>query len=102
MKNYCNWCHQADDLKPPTSQPTARGSKKSPTCPQCHRGITLVSIPKACDAIGMSKKTIYKWIDKGLVSRVRTAGGRSLICFSSLFVPLAEKDDEYSDTGPKK
>jgi hypothetical protein len=100
MENYCDWCHQADDLKTPAIQSVVRGSGTS--CPECRRRIILVGIPRAADAIGMSTKTMYKWIQKGLVSSVRTPGGRTLICFSSLFVPPEESDDSQSPHKVKK
>ena len=34
-----------------------------------------VSIPRACDLVGVSRRTIYNWIAGGKVQYVRTAGG---------------------------
>ena len=34
-----------------------------------------VSIPRACDVVGVSRRTIYNWIASGKVQYVRTAGG---------------------------
>ena len=34
-----------------------------------------VSIPKACELVGVSRRTIYNWISSGKVQYVRTAGG---------------------------
>lgn len=34
-----------------------------------------VSIPRACDLVGVSRRTIYNWIASGKVQYVRTAGG---------------------------
>lgn len=34
-----------------------------------------VSIPRACDVVGVSRRTIYNWITSGKVQYVRTAGG---------------------------
>jgi len=34
-----------------------------------------VSIPRACDVVGVSRRTIYNWISSGKVQYVRTAGG---------------------------
>jgi excisionase family DNA binding protein len=36
---------------------------------------TTVSIPRACDVVGVSRRTIYNWISSGKVEYVRTAGG---------------------------
>jgi len=38
---------------------------------------------------------MYKWIEKGLVSTVRTATGAPLICLSSLFNPSEEQIREH-------
>lgn len=34
-----------------------------------------VSIPRACDLVGVSRRTIYNWMTSGKVQYVRTAGG---------------------------
>jgi len=34
-----------------------------------------VSIPKACELVGVSRRTIYNWIAGGKIQYVRTAGG---------------------------
>ena len=34
-----------------------------------------LSIMKACEAVGVSRRTIYNWISSGKVQYVRTAGG---------------------------
>ena len=34
-----------------------------------------LSIMKACEAVGVSRRTIYNWISAGKVEYVRTAGG---------------------------
>ena len=34
-----------------------------------------VSIPRACELVGVSRRTIYNWISSGKVQYVRTAGG---------------------------
>jgi len=36
---------------------------------------TTVSIPRACDVVGVSRRTIYNWMASGKVQYVRTAGG---------------------------
>ena len=36
-----------------------------------------LSIMKACEAVGVSRRTIYNWISAGKVEYVRTAGGSS-------------------------
>ena len=34
-----------------------------------------VSIPRACEIVGVSRRTIYNWIAGGKVQFIRTAGG---------------------------
>ena len=34
-----------------------------------------VSIPRACELVGVSRRTIYNWISGGKIEYVRTAGG---------------------------
>lgn len=44
-----------------------------------------VSITQACEVVGVSRRTIYNWIDAGKVEYVRTAGGAVRIFFDSLW-----------------
>lgn len=44
-----------------------------------------VSIMKACELVGVSRRTIYNWITGGKVEYVRTAGGSIRIFVDSLW-----------------
>ena len=44
-----------------------------------------LSIMKACEVVGVSRRTIYNWISAGKVEYVRTAGGRIRIFADSLW-----------------
>lgn len=94
MTNYCTWCHQAEESFSLPGQPLVQSIPKSPTCPRCHRAITLITIRKACELVSKSKRTIYQWIEKRFVSTVRTASGSPLVCLSSLFAPRDEETGE--------
>jgi hypothetical protein len=87
MTDYCSWCHQTDDGGQPADQPAMHNALAYPNCPKCSRLIKLITIRKACEVVSKSKKTIHEWMNKGLVSSMRSASGTPLICYSSLFVP---------------
>ena len=99
MENYCSWCHQTNDPLLLLQERLVQVSHNSFACPQCNRTIILISVRKASEIAGVSRKTIYQWIDKGLISTVRNASGRLLICFSSLFSSSSNKADENSGKG---
>ena len=44
-----------------------------------------VSIMQACEAVGVSRRTIYNWISAGKVEYVRTAGGSIRIFTDTLW-----------------
>lgn len=44
-----------------------------------------VSIPRACELVGVSRRTIYNWIAGGKVQYVRTAGGSVRIYVDTLW-----------------
>jgi len=44
-----------------------------------------ISIMKACELVGVSRRTIYNWITGGKVEYVRTAGGSIRIFVDSLW-----------------
>jgi excisionase family DNA binding protein len=44
-----------------------------------------ISIMKACELVGVSRRTIYNWIAAGKVEYVRTAGGSVRIFLDTLW-----------------
>lgn len=44
-----------------------------------------VSIMKACDLVGVSRRTIYNWMSSGKIEYVRTAGGSVRIFVDTLW-----------------
>jgi excisionase family DNA binding protein len=44
-----------------------------------------LSIMKACEVVGVSRRTIYNWISSGKVEYIRTAGGAIRIFADSLW-----------------
>jgi excisionase family DNA binding protein len=44
-----------------------------------------VSIMKACELVGVSRRTIYNWIAAGKVEYIRTAGGSIRIFVDTLW-----------------
>jgi excisionase family DNA binding protein len=63
-----------------------------------------LSIMKACEVVGVSRRTIYNWISAGKVEYVRTAGGSIRIFADTLWrEPSAPRHDGPSvgtSTGP--
>lgn len=52
-----------------------------------------LSIMKACEVVGVSRRTIYNWMAGGKVQYVRTAGGSVRIYADSLWRPPQENDN---------
>lgn len=44
-----------------------------------------ISIMKACELVGVSRRTIYNWIASGKVEVIRTAGGSIRIFVDTLW-----------------
>jgi len=44
-----------------------------------------VSIPRACELVGVSRRTIYNWIAAGKIQYIRTAGGSVRIFADTLW-----------------
>jgi excisionase family DNA binding protein len=51
-----------------------------------------LSIMKACEVVGVSRRTIYNWISAGKVEYVRTAGGSIRIFADSLWRDAQAQD----------
>ena len=50
-----------------------------------------LSIMQACEAVGVSRRTIYNWISAGKVEYVRTAGGSIRIFTETLWRDAAAR-----------
>ena len=61
-----------------------------------------VSIPRACELVGVSRRTIYNWIASGKIQYVRTAGGSVRIFVDTLWrdpdAAAPEADAQWSQT----
>jgi len=61
-----------------------------------------VSIPRACEIVGVSRRTIYNWITGGKVEYIRTAGGSVRIFVDTLWrepagAPAAVQANTWTD-----
>lgn len=52
-----------------------------------------ISIMKACELVGVSRRTIYNWIAGGKVEYVRTAGGSVRIFVDTLWREPGRADE---------
>lgn len=55
-----------------------------------------VSIPRACEIVGVSRRTIYNWLAGGKIQYIRTAGGSVRIFEDTLWRDPAEAARERS------
>jgi len=58
-----------------------------------------VSIPRACELVGVSRRTIYNWLAGGKIHYVRTAGGSVRIFEDTLWRDPAQASGEDSAGG---
>ncbi len=59
-----------------------------------------LSIMKACEVVGVSRRTIYNWIAAGKVQYIRTAGGAIRIFADSLWRESSDSSATPAATGP--
>jgi excisionase family DNA binding protein len=52
-----------------------------------------ISIMKACELVGVSRRTIYNWLSTGKIEYVRTAGGSVRIFVDTLWREPQRKPD---------
>ena len=52
-----------------------------------------VSIMKACEMVGVSRRTIYNWISAGKVEYIRTAGGSIRIFADTLWRDASQRPE---------
>ena len=53
----------------------------------------------ACDAVGVSRRTIYNWISRGKLEYVRTAGGSIRIFADTLWRTPQQPTDQTKGNG---
>ena len=58
-----------------------------------------LSIMKACEVVGVSRRTIYNWIAAGKVEYVRTAGGSIRIFADTLWRDSTERHEQSAAAG---
>jgi excisionase family DNA binding protein len=58
-----------------------------------------VTIARACELVGVSRRTIYNWIADGKLQYVRTAGGAVRIFADSLW---RDPEDEQPTAKPER
>ena len=56
-----------------------------------------VSIPRACELVGVSRRTIYNWMAGGKIEYVRTAGGSVRIFADTLWREPTEGATGWTD-----
>ncbi len=52
-----------------------------------------VSIPRACELVGVSRRTIYNWIASGKIQYIRPAGGSVRIFADTLWREPSQATD---------
>jgi excisionase family DNA binding protein len=57
-----------------------------------------ISIMKACELVGVSRRTIYNWLSAGKLEYVRTAGGSVRIFVDTLWRDPRRSDREVQPT----
>ena len=57
-----------------------------------------LSIMKACEVVGVSRRTIYNWIAAGKVEYVRTAGGSIRIFADTLWRDASSPQRDEAET----
>jgi excisionase family DNA binding protein len=57
-----------------------------------------ISIMKACELVGVSRRTIYNWLSSGKIEYVRTAGGSVRIFVDTLWRDPHHADRPADDT----
>jgi excisionase family DNA binding protein len=56
-------------------------------CVRCDRATEMMRVNEAATFVGLHRSTIYRWINERKLHLKRDAGGRLLICTTSLLPP---------------
>jgi excisionase family DNA binding protein len=57
-------------------------------CVKCKKATEMMRVNEACAFVGHRRSTIYRWIEGQKLHLHRDAGGRLLICKTSLLTPV--------------
>jgi excisionase family DNA binding protein len=70
---------------PPAGAPAISATVPPPS------GRETLTMNQACERVGVSRRTIYNWIESGKIATVRTAGGCLRIFADTLYQPTEPK-----------
>ena len=56
-------------------------------CQNCSERTEYLNINEASAAIGISRRTIYRWMESGRLHLLESASGHTLVCKMSLLRP---------------
>lgn len=86
-----------------STEPTGRATDAKATDGVMQVDRKTVSIPRACELVGVSRRTIYNWIAGGKVQYVRTAGGSVRIFADTLWrEPKGNSEHDPEDRWPER
>jgi hypothetical protein len=65
-----------------------RGSQATilPLCSQCCDAVPMITADQAREMVSTSTRTIYRWIEEGLIHNTETPEGVVFVCPRSLFL----------------
>ena len=66
-------------------------------CPLCERRVQLLRVRSAANLVDVHTRTIYRYIDEGLVYAIKVAGKTYRVCGDCLFRQSTEANRNSSD-----
>jgi excisionase family DNA binding protein len=68
-------------------------------CPVCAGYVQMLRVPKAASLADVSRRTVYRYIQRGSVHAVQVAGGTYRVCAQCLLRRRRETRSESDDLG---
>jgi len=65
-------------------------------CPRCNEYVQLIKVANAAKLLQVDKRTIYRYIEQGLVYSIKTVGSTYRVCSNCLFGPESVSSNTLS------
>ena len=66
-------------------------------CPICREYVQMLRVPKAASLADVSRRTVYRYIERGGLFALKVAGGASRVCGRCLLRERSRVEQEMED-----
>lgn len=66
-------------------------------CPLCKDYVQMLRVPKAASLADISRRTVYRYVKRGVAHALQTAGGTYRVCATCLLRERPRDEEEFGE-----